>query len=147
MKKIILLFLIFSFFSCQEKINKLQKPTFLIGNWKRLNDKPNSQTYETWNTNFTGMGYTKQGEKTTFQETMSIVTINDTLHLKVEGVNENPTLFKFTSQTDASFVCENQENEFPKKIKYYLENNQLKAIVSNDDFRIDFVFEKATTKQ
>jgi hypothetical protein len=147
MRNFIILVALFFFFSCNYKPVNKEKPTFLIGNWKRLNDKPNSQTYETWNTNFTGMGYTKQGEKITFQETMSIVTINDTLHLKVEGVNETPTLFKFTSQTDTSFVCENKANEFPKKIKYYLEDNQLKAIVSNDDFRIDFVFEKSITLQ
>ena len=147
MRNFIILVALFFFFSCNYKPVNKEKPTFLIGNWKRLNDKPNSQTYETWNTNFTGMGYTKQGEKITFQETMSIVTINDTLHLKVEGVNETPTLFKFTSQTDTSFVCENKANEFPKKIKYYLEDNQLKAIVSNDDFRIDFVFENSITLQ
>jgi hypothetical protein len=88
------------------------------------------------------MGYTKQGDKTSFQEILSIVTIKDTLHLKVEGINETPTLFKFTEQNDFSFVCENQQNEFPKKIKYYLENDQLKAIVSSPDFRIEFVFEK-----
>ncbi|MFY9243507.1 MAG: hypothetical protein WAO74_10795 [Polaribacter sp.] len=128
--------------SCQNDKNKLEKPAFLIGNWIRLNDKPGSQTYETWNTNFTGIGYTKKGANTTFQETMSIISVNDTLYLKVEGVNETPTLFKFTQQTNTSFVCENPKNEFPKKIKYYIENKQLKAIISSDDFRIDFVFER-----
>lgn len=128
--------------SCQDKKSEIKKPTFLIGNWKRLNDKEGSQTYETWNTNFTGIGYTKQEQKTTFQEILSIVKIKDTLYLKVEGVHETATLFKFTHQTDTSFVCENSQNEFPKKIQYYLENKQLKAIVSADDFRVDFVFEK-----
>lgn len=128
--------------SCQNQTNKRQKPSFLIGNWIRLNDKEGSKTYETWNTNFKGIGYTKQGQKTSFEEILSIVTIKDTLYLKVEGVNETATLFKFTEQTDTSFVCENPKNKFPKKIKYYLENEQLKAIVSADDFRIDFVFQR-----
>lgn len=128
--------------SCQNQTNKREKPSFLIGNWIRLNDKEGSKTYETWNTNFKGIGYTKQGQKTSFEEILSIVTIKDTLYLKVEGVNETATLFKFTQQTDTSFVCENPKNEFPKKIKYYLENEQLKAIVSADDFRIDFVFDR-----
>ena len=92
--------------------------------------------------NFKGIGYTKQGKKTSFKEILSIVTINDTLNLKVEGVNEKPTFFKFTAQTDTSFVCENLKNEFPKKIQYYLDNQHLKAIVSSEDFRIDFVFKK-----
>jgi hypothetical protein len=128
--------------SCQNQTNKPEKPSFLIGNWIRLNDKEGSKTYETWNTNFKGIGYTKQGQKTSFEEILSIVTIKDTLYLKVEGVHETSTLFKFTQQTDTSFVCENPKNEFPKKIKYYLEDEQLKAIVSADDFRIDFVFER-----
>lgn len=129
--------------SCKNKTHTSEKPIFLIGEWKRLNDKPDSQTYEVWNTNLVGMGYTMKGKKRSFQEILSIVKINDTLHLEVKGVNEKPTLFKFTNQTDTSFVCENPKNEFPKKITYFKEGNQLKAIVAAEDFRIDFVFDKA----
>lgn len=143
MKKTLVVLLLTFIFSCQKDESKTKKPSFLIGNWKRLNDKPGSQTFENWNADFTGIGYTKKGKETTFKEIMSIVFINDTLHLKVEGVNEKPTLFKFTQQTDTSFVCENPKNKFPKKIKYYLENNLLKVIISTDDFRIDFIFEKS----
>lgn len=142
MKKLLILCSFLLIFSCGSEIKKNQNPTFLIGNWKRLNDKPGSQTYEMWNTNLVGMGYTMKGTKRSFQEILSIVKIDDTLHLEVKGVNENPTLFKFTNQTDSSFVCENPQNEFQKKIKYFIENKQLKASVSGDDFRIDFVFDK-----
>lgn len=142
MKKLILLFLtIFLISACKTDESKSQKPSFLIGNWIRLNDKPGSQTYETWSTNLTGMGYTKQGQRRTFQETMAIVTINDTLYLEVKPVSEKTVLFKFTEQTDTSFVSENPQNDFPKKIKYYIENKQLKAQISTDDFRIDFIFD------
>jgi hypothetical protein len=72
---------------------------------------------------------------------MQIITKNDALFLEVTGVNKIPTIFKFTSQTDTSFICENPKNEFPKKIKYSIENQLLKAVVSSDDFSIDFVFE------
>lgn len=142
MRILCLFFFTIILFSCTNDAKKISKPSFLIGNWKRLNDKPNHQTFETWNTNFTGFGYTKKGGETTFSEQLSIVTINDTLHLKVVGVNEKPTLFKFTNQTDSSFVAENPKHDFPKKITYFKENNQLKAIVEADDFRIDFVFKK-----
>jgi len=132
--------------SCQIEKKETKKPSFLIGHWVRLNDKEGAITYETWNLNLKGLGYTLKGKDTTFKETLSIVTIKDTLFLKVEDINETPTLFKFTKQTDTSFVCENKENEFPKKIKYYLEDNQLKAIVSSDDFKIDFIFERDNSK-
>lgn len=142
MKKSLLFGCFILMLSCNENSNKKQKPTFLIGEWRRLDDKPGNQTYEMWNTNLVGMGYTITDAKRSFQETMAIITIKDTLYLEVSGVNEQPTLFKFTEQTDSSFVCENPQNEFPKKINYFLDNKQLKAIVSADDFRIDFVFEK-----
>ena len=128
--------------SCDNNTKKTKNPAFLIGNWKRLNDKPGSQTFENWNPDFKGLGYTIKNGKTSFSEQLSIIKINDTLHLQVVGVNENPTLFKFTEQTDTSFVCENSQNEFPKTIKYILDKGNLKAEVSNDDFRIDFIFEK-----
>ena len=139
MKKLLFIIILFFIFSCTKE-NK--EPTFLIGDWKRTNEKEGSQTFETWNKNLKGLGYTLKEKDTTFKEILSIIAIKDTLFLKVEGVNEKPTLFKFTEQTDFSFVAENKKIEFPKKIKYYLENKQLKAIVSNDDFKIEFVFKK-----
>ena len=142
MRKLLILCSFLLIISCGGKTQKILKPTFLIGEWQRLNDKPGNQTYEIWNTNLVGMGYTMKGQNRSFQETLSIITINDTLNLEVKGVNENPTLFKFTNQTDTSFVCENPKNEFPKKIKYFIENKQLKAEVSSDDFKINFVFDK-----
>tara|TARA_R110002126_G_scaffold157104_1_gene304601 strand:+ start:28632 stop:29066 length:435 start_codon:yes stop_codon:yes gene_type:complete len=142
MKNLLFVLILLFIFSCTNEVKKTQKPTFLIGDWKRLNDKAGSQTYEMWNTNLVGMGYTMKGKNRSFQEILSIVKINDTLHLKVKDVNENPTLFKFTNQTDTSFVCENPKNEFPKKITYFKDGKQLKAIVAADDFRIDFIFDK-----
>lgn len=128
--------------SCQNENSKTKKPTFLIGNWIRKNDKKGNKTYENWQKDLTGLGFTLKNKDTIFKELMSIVSLNDTLHLKVEGVNEKPTLFKFTKQTDTSFVCENPQNEFPKNIYYFKDGKQLKAIVSADDFKIDFIFEK-----
>ena len=128
--------------SCLKEKKEIQKPSFLVGDWIRVNDKEGAVTYEMWNYSLKGLGYTLKEKDTTFKETLSIITLRDTLFLKVESVNENPTLFKFNQQTDSSFVCENKKNEFPKKIKYYLENDQLKAIVAADNFKIEFVFEK-----
>ncbi|PWG04198.1 hypothetical protein [Polaribacter aquimarinus] len=142
MKSIVLFCLLFILISCKEEKKEVQNPSFLIGEWIRTNNKKESITYEFWKSDFTGLGYTLKNKDTAFKEVLSIVKINDTLHLEVKGVNENPTLFKFTNQTDTSFVCENPINEFPKKIKYILDRKQLKATVSSDDFVIDFVFDK-----
>ena len=127
-------------FSCNTEKTNLQKPTFLIGNWIRINDKDSVTTYEIWQKDFTGIGLTLKGKDTTFFEQMKILIKNDTLFLEVSGVNPTPTLFLFTDQTDTSFVCENPKNEFPKKIKYFLDNQHLFAEVSNADFKTDFVY-------
>lgn len=138
MKYTLLLGFLLLLTSCSQN----NKPTWLEGNWKRINDKPNRKTFEHWNKNLNGLGFTLQKNDTVFKEILSIITINDTLNLKVEGVNEQPTLFKFTSQTKSSFTCENKLNEFPTKIEYKFENDTLKAIVSNNEFSIDFKFAK-----
>jgi hypothetical protein len=141
MRSIVFLVCLLFIFSCQTE-TKPKKPNFLLGKWIRTNDKSENTTYEIWNKNFTGLGITLKEKDTTFKEILSIVFINDTLTLKVEGVNETPTLFKFTAQTDTSFVAENPTHDFPTKIKYWLDNKLLKAHVSNAEFGIDFVFEK-----
>ena len=109
----------------------------------RVNNKDRLTTYETWQKDFSGIGLTLKGKDTTFFEKMEIINVNNALILEVSGVNETPTLFKFTHQSDTSFVCENPENEFPKKIKYWIDNELLKATISNADFKIEFIFEKA----
>ena len=141
MRIFLVLFCLVLISSCKTK-NKTQKPDFLFGNWERINDKKGQKTYEIWNNDFTGLGITLKNNDTIFKELLSIVSINDTLILKVEGVNETPTLFKITNQTDTSFVAENPTHDFPTKIKYWLEKKQLKAHVSNKEFGIDFVFKK-----
>ena len=141
MRLLILLVCLVFIFSCDTETQP-EKPEFLVGKWIRTNDKPGSTTNEIWNKNFTGLGFTLKGKDTTFKEILSIVSMNDTLTLKVEGVNETPTFFQFTSQTDTSFIAENPTHDFPTKIKYWLENKQLKAHVSNKEFGIEFVFEK-----
>ena len=127
--------------SCQDT-KEIKKPTWLLGKWKRINNQPGKLTYEFWNDNFSGIGFTLKEKDTVFKEVLNIITKKDSIFLQVTGVNERPTLFAFTNQTDTSFTAENNQNEFPKTIQYWIENNQLKAKVANDEFSIDFVFDK-----
>lgn len=128
-------------FSCQNTV-ETKKPTWLFGKWKRINNQADKLTYEFWSEDFSGIGFTLKEKDTVFKEVLDIITKNDSLFLQVTGVNENPTSFAFTQQTDTSFTAENKQNEFPKTIQYWKENNQLKAKVSSDEFSIDFVFEE-----
>lgn len=121
---------------------QIDKPDFILGNWTRLNDAVSKTTYEIWNSDFTGIGFTMQDKDTVFKEILSIVELDGKLVYKVEGVDEEPTLFKFTEQTKNSFRCENPENEFPKVIEYVLEDDQLKAVISAGKDSVEFFFEK-----
>ena len=137
MRFLIACFLLILFVSCQDNV---QKPSFLIGNWVRTNNSPGEMTYENWKSDFTGIGFTLKEKDTTFKEILSIVNENDSLYLKVEGVNKDATLFKITSISEIAMTAENPKHDFPTEIKYWLENDTLKAKVSNTEFGIDFSF-------
>lgn len=141
MRKLVFLLFCIGLISCAKE--ELKKPDFLVGYWNRTNNNPGSLTYEIWDTDFTGIGFTMQQSDTVFKEILSIVKINDTLVLKVEGVNETPTLFKFTEQSETSFTCENPENEFPKKIRYFMDGDLLKAVISANKDSVEFAFQKS----
>ena len=129
------------FISCSsEKKNK--KPDWLQGKWIRTNNEEHKTTYEFWDADFNGLGFTLQDRDTVFVEKMNILSNEGKMYLQVIGMGEIPTLFTFTKQNENSFVAENKQNQFPKKIKYFVEKDTLKAVISNDDFSVDFKFSK-----
>jgi len=117
---------------------------WLVGDWKRTNDDADKSTFEQWKKEslieYKGTGYTLQKGDTVFKEHLRIIKSNDNWIYEVTGVNESPTLFHFTEQTANSFTCENEENEFPKKIVYAKEGNLLEAKVSGGEIEIEFLF-------
>ncbi len=142
MKYFYLICCLFTVLLCQTKKVIPKKPSFLIGKWIRINAADSIKTYENWRVDFTGFGLSLKGKDTTFFEQLRILEKNNRLFLEVSGINKTPTIFQFTAQTTTSFVCENLENEFPKKIKYYMDAPLLKAEISDENFQLDFIFEK-----
>ena len=127
--------------SCNSKKN-YHNPKWLIGKWVRTNNEVPKITYEFWNTNFTGLGFTLQEKDTVFAEKMSIFKNKDQMYLQVTGIDQKPTFFNFVKQSENSFTAENKQNQFPQKIEYRIEKDTLKAIISNDEFSVDFKFVK-----
>lgn len=119
---------------------------WLLGDWQRANNTKDKSTFEYWkrnkNGNYVGEGITLSGKDTVFQELMTFEKVDDIWNLKVSGVNEQPTYFKFTVQLGNTFVCVNPKNEFPKKISYQLKADKLFATISGDGQAVDFEFEK-----
>lgn len=119
---------------------------WLIGSWTRINTDKANTTKEIWEKidkkEYHGLGFTLQNQDTVFKENIRLFKRDSTWIYEVTGVHEAPVEFAFSSYKEHQFVAENTQNEFPKKIVYYTENGQLIAIISADEDRIKFVFEK-----
>ncbi|MGV0924779.1 DUF6265 family protein [Empedobacter tilapiae] len=146
-----LLLFSFSLNSCQTNKTSPNKTSFdfLVGEWIRTNEKSDRKTYENWKkvdkNTFLGCGFTIKNNDTISQEHLTISKIDDKWILKVnlDKTKNETTDFKLINSDKNSFILENQENDFPKIIKYWKVGNQLKAEISNDESsKIDFVFEK-----
>ncbi|MFY7666574.1 DUF6265 family protein [Flavobacterium sp.] len=125
------------------------RPVFgwLIGNWERTNEQAGRRTFEEWHkindSLFHGMGYTLQGTDTVFKELLQLVKDKNNWEYVVRMPSEKKeTRFAFTQQTDTSFTCRNNKNEFPKQIRYFKTGNDIKADISDDSTTIAFQFKR-----
>lgn len=147
------IFIIAIFSSCgnNKKAEKNQNTDinadWLIGSWTRIKDEEESQTYEVWKKVsggvYEGKGWTMQNSDTVFQEDLRIAKTDSNWNLEVRGVNEKPTFFKIINSSEKSFIAENKQNEFPKKIKYSIEDKKLKAVISDDENEVEFMFKRS----
>jgi hypothetical protein len=130
----------------QNTSNDFKKLDWLNGTWTRTNMKPGRNGYEAWKSNgttMTGKGIMMKGVDTTFVEKIRI-ELKDGQFYYVADVPENKgeVWFAFTEFTNKGFVCENPEHDFPKKISYEMDGNNLKATISGDGKAIDYLFVK-----
>ncbi len=120
---------------------------WLSGKWKRTNDEAGKETFENWDkisaAEYSGHGFTLQSGDTVSQEKMRIVETDGKWSLLVTMPPAiTATKFDVTIVNDKEFVCVNDSNDFPKKIRYWLEGEKMKAVISNDEMNIAFDFEK-----
>ncbi|TVZ51131.1 DUF6265 family protein [Dokdonia sp. Hel_I_53] len=131
--------------SCKNEQPKTVTPfNFLLGDWERTNQPDGRVTKEHWksisNFELRGHGYTLVGNDTAFSERMTLRRKDNEWSLSISGPNETPTDFEITKMDKSSFVAENPENEFPKKIKYSYFDDVLTAKISSDSTNISFIF-------
>ena len=125
---------------------------WLLGNWERTNEKEGRETLETWNkvtdSEYTGYGATLENGDTLWYENIKLVKSNNLWSFEVTGQGEtSPTVFKLTSIEKGKFISENNLNEFPKKIEYFTNGNELKALISGDELEVAFDFERIDPKR
>lgn len=143
---VILLFLFtFSAYSQQSRTADFRKLRWLAGNWVRTNDKAGNVTTEGWEViskqKLSGYGLTLRGADTVFAEHMDFLIKGKDIFYVVTAPNEPDAVwFKLTAVTNDSFVCENPEHDFPKKIMYQLTDGTIKATISGDGQQAVFLF-------
>ncbi|MGS4346120.1 DUF6265 family protein [Myroides odoratus] len=120
---------------------------WLLGNWKRTNDKAGRSTFESWKktspTQYDGIGYTLAQEDTLSKEHMKLQHIDGQWNLVVKTADDAETVeFNMTELKENAFVCVNEAHDFPTHIAYQLNGDKLQAKVSNKDMAIDFEFVK-----
>ena len=135
--------------------NEISKSTesfdWLLGNWKRNNEKENRETFEIWkkknNSEYYGIGFTLQNNDTIKQEKIKLTKLNNNWILEVKVPEETEFItFNLTSIGNKEFICENKEIDFPKKIKYWKNGAKINALVSGDEMEIPFEFERIIEK-
>ena len=151
MKKILLISILGLYsaigYSQKKTTSDLTDFRWLIGSWKQIDTKPGQSDIETWQatsaTAFTGKGITTQGKDTVFVEKLSLVVKGTAIYYVADVTGSaKPTWFKLISITPNSFVCENPEHDFPKKITYNLVGGQIKASISGNGKIVNYTFER-----
>ena len=160
MKKILLIVtILFGIYSCNHQLEtkvednskvELKNIDFdwLLGKWTRVNDQENKKTFENWekisNLEYIGFSYTMENNDTVWQERVKLIkTINNWSFNVTEKGEIEPTKFALSEIKEKKFICENQLNEFPKKIEYELIGNILHAKISGNDIEVLFDFKKS----
>ncbi len=134
MKQLVFLFIVFSFFFCQPRVNQLkvvdgkysqlQKTKWLIGSWQRKSEK--GILTETWHllndSTFTGRSFFVNNIGDTLSsETIRLEQRNGKLYYIpiVSGQNDGKAiLFTQTNLSDSMVIFENPTHDFPQKIDY-----------------------------
>ncbi len=128
------------------QIKQVENFDWLLGEWKRSNEKDGKDTFELWNkrtsTEYFGVGYTIQKGDTISKEEMQLVKLHDKWNLIVKLPESKPVTFTGVSHDKDHFTCQNMLNDFPHRIKYWKNGTKLSASISADDIEIPFEFEK-----
>jgi len=134
----------------EEKISN-ENFDWLLGNWKRLNEEEGKETFENWEkikeTEYSGIGFTMQNGDTIKQEKIRLTKTSGKWNLTVKVPEESEAItFNGVSHNENEFICENNEMDFPNRIKYWKNGDKINAAVSGGKMKISFEFERLEMK-
>lgn len=124
---------------------QFKKLTWLVGKWNRTNAKAGESGYETWEQvnalKLTGKGVTLKEKQVVFLEHLELSMQGSDIVYAVRLKEEKtPVFFKLTEINKDGFTCENPRHDFPKKIVYTRDGENVKAVISGNGESIDFNF-------
>lgn len=126
---------------------KFQQLHWLTGTWERLGMSNQRRGIESWEIEsdsvYKGIGLTLSGSDTVFVERLKILVKDDRLFY-VADVPENPkpVYYELTETGNNYFVSQNPDHDFPQEISYYLEDGDLRIVVSSSEKKIEYRFRK-----
>lgn len=131
----------------KQTTDNFKKLKWMEETWSRTDSKPGQSGHERWLKSspheLRGYGVTMRDQDTLFVEKLRILIKEDNLYYVADvPENQKPVFFKLTEISNSGFVCENPDHDFPKKITYQLEGNNLKATISGNGKSMDFLFKK-----
>jgi hypothetical protein len=134
--------------SSKQKFKKLE---WLVGKWTRTNAKAGQSGYETWSKvsdlKLSGKGVTLKGKETIFVEDLEFIVKGDDIFYTVVVTGEKqPVYFKLTALNNNGFTCENPAHDFPKKISYKHNGNNIMAVISGNGESINYNFARSATQ-
>ncbi|KRG43378.1 hypothetical protein ARC20_10055 [Stenotrophomonas panacihumi] len=130
---------------------RLQSLAWLLGSWEREGLREGSSGVETWQVvgdAFVGSGKRLKGTTVAFEEKLRLEA-NGTDVFYVADVAENPqsVRFRMVEQAGTSAVFENPAHDFPKRIAYRLEGDQLVVVTSGDGREVTFRFKRVAASR
>ena len=130
----------------KETIN-LNQLNWLLGSREMV--AGNDLIIETWeqenDTLFVGKSYNVTQYDTTLTETIQIIQKENIIYYIPLVFDQNegePVLFELKSKYPEQLIFENKEHDFPNKICYYKDGENINAWIEGGDKKIDFYFIK-----
>lgn len=143
MKIIIYSLLVLTLCFCSPKTKTINELDWLIGS--RSTEQNGQIIYESWvKTNdqlLSGKSFFVENNDTNILETIEIKIIDNETFYCPAVVDQNDgesVLFKLTSTDPTKLVFENAQHDFPKKICYYQEGNNINASIEGNGKKIPF---------
>jgi hypothetical protein len=129
-----------------EGSEKLQQLSWVLGSWQRTGLPEGRIGYETWHVDgatFAGVGVSKRENQLLFEERLGLLEQDGNIYYVADVAgNPQPIRFKLVSSSNNQAVFTNPEHDFPKRIVYSLQGDQLEVSTSGDGKEIVFHFRK-----